>query len=53
MNLVVADDGRFIEVQGTAEHEPFKAEEMEQMLKLAIKGAAELVEAQKKALKLR
>jgi len=53
MNCVLADDGRFIEIQGTAEQEPFKPEEMDQMLKLAIKGAAELVEAQKKALKLR
>src|SRR5260370_798674 len=53
MNCVLAEDGRFIEIQGTAEQEPFKPEEMDQMLKLATKGAAELVEAQKKALKLR
>ena len=53
MNCVLAEDGRFIEIQGTAEQEPFKPEEMDQMLKLAVKGAAELVEAQKKALKLR
>jgi ribonuclease PH len=53
MNCVLAEDGRFIEIQGTAEQEPFNPEEMDQMLKLAIKGAAELVEAQKKALKLR
>jgi len=53
MNCVVADDGRFIELQGTAEQEPFAPEEMQQMLGLAIKGAAELVEAQRKALKLR
>ncbi|TMG16340.1 MAG: ribonuclease PH [Chloroflexi bacterium] len=52
MNCVLAEDGRFIEIQGTAEQEPFKPEEMEQMLKLAVKGAAELVESQKKALKL-
>ena len=53
MNCVVAEDGRFIEIQGTAEQEPFAQEEMDQMLKLAVKGAAELVDAQKKALKLR
>jgi ribonuclease PH len=52
MNCVLAEDGRFIEIQGTAEQEPFKPEEMEQMLKLAVKGASELVEAQRKALKL-
>ena len=53
MNCVLADDGRFIEIQGTAEQEPFKTEEMEQLFKLAVKGATQLVEAQKKALKLR
>jgi ribonuclease PH len=53
MNCVVAEDGRFIEIQGTAEQEPFAREEMEQMLKLAIKGTQDLVGAQKKALKLR
>ncbi|GAC1480287.1 MAG: ribonuclease PH [Candidatus Dormibacteria bacterium] len=53
MNCVVAEDGRFIEVQGTAEQEPFAREEMDQLLKLAVKGTQELVEAQKKALKLR
>jgi ribonuclease PH len=53
MNCVVAEDGRFIEVQGTAEHEPFARDEMDQLLKLAVKGTGELVEAQRKALKLR
>ena len=53
MNCVLAEDGRFIEIQGTAEQEPFAPEEMQQMLQLAVKGSAELVEAQRKALKLR
>jgi ribonuclease PH len=53
MNCVLAEDGRFIEIQGTAEQEPFAPGEMDQLLKLAVKGALELVEAQKKALKLR
>ncbi len=53
MNCVLADDGRFIEIQGTAEQEPFAPEEMQQLLQLAVKGSAELVEAQRKALKLR
>lgn len=53
MNCVLADDGRFIEIQGTAEQEPFAREEMEQLLKLASKGVGELVTAQKKALKIR
>src|SRR5260370_40514753 len=53
MNCVLAEDGRLIEIQGTAEQEPVKPGEMDQMLKLATKGAAELVEAQEEALKLR
>ncbi len=53
MNCVLADDGRFIELQGTAEQEPFARDEMEQLLKLALKGTGELVTAQKKALKIR
>ncbi|HYS28338.1 MAG TPA: ribonuclease PH [Candidatus Limnocylindria bacterium] len=53
MNCVLADDGRFIEIQGTAEQEPFAREEMDQLLKLATKGVGELVAAQKKALKIR
>ena len=53
MNCVLAEDGRFIEIQGTAEQEPFAREEMEQLLRLAAKGTGELVQAQKKALKLR
>jgi ribonuclease PH len=53
MNCVLADDGRFIEIQGTAEQEPFAREEMDQLLILATKGVGELVAAQKKALKIR
>jgi ribonuclease PH len=53
MNCVLAEDGRFIEIQGTAEQEPFAREEMDQLLKLAVKGTTELVAAQKQALKLR
>ena len=53
MNCVLTDDGRFVELQGTAEQEPFARDQMEQLLRLAVKGTTELVEAQKKALKLR
>lgn len=53
MNCVLTDDGRFVEVQGTAEQEPFASDEMEALLKLAVKGAHELVDAQRKALKIR
>ena len=50
MNVVMGEDGGFIEVQGTAEGQPFSAEQFEAMLALAKKGIAELVFAQKTAL---
>jgi ribonuclease PH len=50
MNVVMADDGGIIEIQGTAEAEPFTEEEFSAMLKLAKQGIAELHELQRKAL---
>ena len=50
MNVVMGEDGGFIEVQGTAEGQPFSAEQFEAMLALAKKGIADLVKAQKTAL---
>ncbi|MBO6557509.1 MAG: ribonuclease PH [Pseudomonadales bacterium] len=50
MNVVVAEDGRFIEIQGTAEDEPFDREELNQMLMLAEKGTTELMALQRAAL---
>ncbi|HQQ73745.1 MAG TPA: ribonuclease PH [Pseudomonadales bacterium] len=50
MNVVMGEDGGFIEVQGTAEGQPFSAEQFDAMLLLAKKGIAELVSAQKTAL---
>ncbi|QRN82370.1 ribonuclease PH [Chloroflexota bacterium] len=42
LNVVMAHDGRFIEVQGTAEGEPFTKDELESMLSLAQKGIKEI-----------
>lgn len=50
MNVVVTEDGRFIEIQGTAEDEPFDRNELMEMLRLAEKGAGELQALQRKAL---
>ncbi|MEK9822016.1 MAG: ribonuclease PH [Gammaproteobacteria bacterium] len=50
MNVVMTEDGRFIEVQGTAEDEPFDRTELDAMLKLAEKGGAELRVLQRQAL---
>lgn len=50
MNVVMTGDGRFIEVQGTAEGAPFTEAQMAQLLAFARRGIAELVAAQKQAL---
>jgi ribonuclease PH len=50
MNVVIAEDGRFIEIQGTAEDEPFDREELMEMLRLAEKGTGELRAIQRAAL---
>ena len=50
MNVVMTGSGGFVEVQGTAEGEPFTREQMDRLLALAAKGIGELVAAQKRAL---
>jgi len=50
MNVVMNDEGKFIEVQGTAEGECFSVEELNSMLELAKSGISQLIEAQKAAL---
>ncbi|MBV8679150.1 MAG: ribonuclease PH [Aquitalea sp.] len=52
MNVVMTGNGRFVEVQGTAEGEPFSAEEMASMMQLAKQGIAELIRLQRQALGL-
>lgn len=49
MNVVLAGDGRLIEVQGTAEGEPFSRAELEAMLDLAVAGCQRLFAAQQAA----
>jgi ribonuclease PH len=50
MNVVMTGLGGLVEVQGTAEREPFSRAELDTLLDLAGRGIAELVEAQKRAL---
>jgi ribonuclease PH len=50
MNVVMTGNGRFVEVQGTAEGEPFSRAEADALLALAERGIAELVGHQKRAL---
>jgi len=50
MNVVCTGDGRFIEVQGTAEREPFSRAQMDELLALAGAGISSLVSLQKAAI---
>ena len=50
MNIIMADDGGIIEIQGTAEGEPFTEAEFGSMLSLAKKGIKELLAIQQAAL---
>ncbi|MCH7498504.1 MAG: ribonuclease PH [Nitrospinae bacterium] len=50
MNIVKTGSGGFVEVQGTAEREPFSDKDMTDLLSLAHKGIKELIVLQKKAL---
>ena len=52
MNVVMNDQGGFIEVQGTAEGKPFTEEEFQTMLGLAKGGIQQLIDLQKAALEI-
>lgn len=47
MNIVCTDDGRFIELQGTAEREPFSRAQMDEMVALGVRGIEALIAMQK------
>ena len=53
MNFVVTESGRFVEIQGTAEEEPFSEDQFEILKKIALGGCATLVHLQKLALEKR
>lgn len=50
MNVVMTENGELVEVQGTAESEPFSKKTLNQLVDLAEKGIAQLVLIQKKVL---
>src|SRR5258705_7155188 len=50
MNVVCTGDGRFIELQGTAEREPFSRTQMDQLFALAERGIEVLVKIQQEAI---
>ncbi|MBI3831313.1 MAG: ribonuclease PH [Planctomycetes bacterium] len=50
INVAMTEDGKFVEVQGTAEHGPFDRAQLDQLLEIAAAGIRELVAMQKRAL---
>ena len=51
MNIVMTESGRLVEIQGTAETEPFSKKKLLEMLDIAAEGIKTLIEKQKEALK--
>ncbi len=49
LNVVMTDDGRFVEIQGTAEREPFSDEQFDALRALAKKGLRRLFALQRRA----
>ena len=52
MNFVITGSGKFVEVQGTAEEEPFSLQELDLLRDLALQGCSDLALLQKQALQL-
>ena len=50
MNVVMTDDGRYVELQGTAEHEPFSEDDLTALRVLARRGCERLFEIQRATL---
>jgi ribonuclease PH len=50
MNIVMTDSGKFIEVQGTAESNPFSKKDLDELLALAKTGIQQLIKKQKEVL---
>lgn len=51
LNVVMTERGEYIEIQGTAEAQPFSRSQLDQLLDFARKGILELIELQKQALR--
>ncbi|WP_339059969.1 ribonuclease PH [Tepidibacillus marianensis] len=51
MNIVMTNQGKYVELQGTGEEAPFAADELQQLLSLGKKGVEELIQVQKEIMK--
>ncbi len=52
MNVVMTDEGKFVEVQGTGEESPFSRDDLNELYDLAEKGIKQMIHIQKEALKM-
>lgn len=52
MNIVMTDEGKFIEVQGTGEESPFSRKELDELIALGEKGIKNMILIQKDSLKM-
>lgn len=52
MNVIMTDEGTFVEVQGTGEDSPFTRAELNELLDLGEKGIKQMIHVQKEALKM-
>jgi len=50
INVAMTEEGKFVEIQGTAEHGPFDRAQLDSLLELATKGIRELIAKQKSTL---
>lgn len=52
MNIVMTEEGEFIEVQGTGEEKPYTRKELNELIDLGEKGVRQMIQVQKDALKM-
>lgn len=53
MNVIMTESGKFVEIQGTAEEEPFSRNDLNTLLDLAKKGTDTIFEAQQEAMRIK
>ena len=52
MNIVMTEEGEFVEIQGTGEENPFSREELNELIDLGEKGIRQMIQIQKDSLKM-
>ncbi|NQT95048.1 MAG: ribonuclease PH [Candidatus Omnitrophica bacterium] len=52
MNVIMTSSGKFVEIQGTAEEDPFSKDQMKKLIDLAEKGIKDLIKIQKEVSKI-